>query len=224
MNTSYLFELLIYVFALAVGIVIHESSHSLAAYLLGDSTARERGRVSLNPLKHIDPFGTIILPLICVAADMPIIAYAKPVPVYVNNLKHPKRDQVLVALAGPASNLVLAFIGALVLKIGLPWMITYNVDWAYALINGCMYFMSVNLSLCFFNLIPIPPLDGSSILVVLLRGKALDFYYKYQRYAMIVLIVLLYVLPALFNIDILGWYYDVTLYPVLEWLLTFALS
>ena len=224
MNTSYLFEILVYVFALCVGLVVHESAHALAAYALGDSTARERGRVSLNPLKHIDPFGTIILPLICVAAGGPVFAYAKPVPIYVNNLRHPKRDQILVSLAGPASNLVLAFIGALVLRLGLPALLTYNVDWAYALLNGCLYFMSVNLSLCFFNLIPIPPLDGSSVLVALLRGKARDFYYKYQRYAMLVLIVILYVLPGIFNIDLVGMYFDVTLYPVLDALLSFALS
>ena len=95
-----------------MGIVIHESAHAAAAWALGDKTARSRGRVSLNPLNHIDPFGTIILPLLMLAAGGPVFAFAKPVPVYLNNLKHPKRDEVLVSAAGPASNIALACLAA----------------------------------------------------------------------------------------------------------------
>ena len=105
--------LLVQAAALVVGLVVHESAHALAAYLLGDATARSRGRLSLNPLAHIDPFGTVVLPLLMMLAGGPVFAFAKPVPVYLGNLKHPKRDEVLVSLAGPASNIVLAALAAL---------------------------------------------------------------------------------------------------------------
>ena len=101
MSSSYIMNLLASAVAVIVGIVIHESAHAAAAWALGDKTARSRGRVSLNPLNHIDPFGTIILPLLMLAAGGPVFAFAKPVPVYLNNLKHPKRDEVLVSVAGP---------------------------------------------------------------------------------------------------------------------------
>lgn len=112
MISSYLMNLLASAVAVIVGIVIHESAHAAAAWALGDKTARSRGRVSLNPLNHIDPFGTIILPLLMLAAGGPVFAFAKPVPVYLNNLKHPKRDEVLVSAAGPASNIALACLAA----------------------------------------------------------------------------------------------------------------
>ena len=222
---SYLAQLVIYVASLAVGIVIHESSHALAAYALGDQTARARGRVSLNPLKHIDPFGTIILPLILIAAGGPVFAYAKPVPIHLNNLKHPKRDEVIISLAGPASNLLLACLAAVILKLVFG-RVLYGSGWdiALALYRGFTYFMTVNLSLAFFNLIPLPPLDGSSVLVVFLKGKALQTYYQIQRYSMPILIVVLYILPELLGIDLVGMYFRVTLYPVLNALLSFAIG
>lgn len=113
MNFDYLFGLLASAAAVIIGIVVHESAHALAAYLLGDRTARSQGRISLNPLRHIDPFGTILLPLIMILAGGPVFAFAKPVPIYLGNLKHPKRDEVIVSLAGPLSNIVLAILGAL---------------------------------------------------------------------------------------------------------------
>ena len=108
-------SLLISACAVIVGIVVHESAHALAAYALGDATARSRGRVSLNPLNHIDPFGTVLLPLLMILAGGPVFAYAKPVPVYLGNLKHPKRDELIVSLAGPLSNILLAGVFALLL-------------------------------------------------------------------------------------------------------------
>lgn len=211
--------------AVIVGIVIHESAHALAAYLLGDKTARSRGRVSLNPLNHIDPFGTIVLPLLMLAAGGPVFAFAKPVPVYLDNLKHPKRDEVLVSLAGPASNIVLAGLGVLILRLVFDHA---SASMSFAMAQQVMTFGStfivVNLSLAFFNLIPLPPLDGSSILVPFLKGQALSTYYKVQRYAMPILIVVLYLLPQLTGIDIIGAYFDVTVYPLAQLLLTFAIA
>ena len=220
-----LVSILISVLAVIIGIVVHESAHALTAYLLGDSTARSRGRVSLNPLNHIDPFGTVILPLLMVLAGGPVFAYAKPVPVYLGNLKHPKRDEVLVALSGPVSNILIACLGALVLSLASPALLSGGLS--FQLSNLIALFlstcMSVNLSLAFFNLIPLPPLDGSSILVPFLHGDALSTYYQVQRYAMPILIIVLYLLPSLTGIDIIGWYFDLTVYPILNALLSFAL-
>lgn len=216
-------SLLISALAVIIGIVIHESAHALAAYALGDKTARSRGRVSLNPLKHIDPFGTILLPLLMIAAGGPVFAFAKPVPIYLGNLKHPKRDELLISLAGPASNIVLACLGALLLS-----GVVNGSVWATAagsiVAEFALTFIFVNLSLAFFNLIPLPPLDGSSILVPFLKGEALNTYYRIQQYAMPILIVVLYLLPMLTGIDLIDIYFDFTVYPMGDALLSFALA
>lgn len=212
--------------AVIVGIVVHESAHAGAAYVLGDSTARGRGRISLNPLKHIDPFGTILLPLLMIAAGGPVFAFAKPVPVYLNNLKHPKRDEVLVSLAGPASNILLACLGALILRGVLHSAAGSPLAFGAAagfVVEFSITFIFVNLSLAFFNLIPLPPLDGSSIIVPFLKGSALEAYYRIQQYAMPILIVVLYLLPTLTGIDPIEMYFDFTVYPLGDALLSFAL-
>lgn len=217
--------LLIDAVALIVGIVIHESAHALAAYVLGDKTARSRGRVSLNPLAHIDPFGTVLLPLLMLAAGGPVFAFAKPVPVYLNNLKHPKRDELLVALAGPLSNVLLALAGALIGYVLLPLLAGQAaMSLLYYLFSFFMTFIVVNLSLAFFNLIPLPPLDGSSILVPFLKGKALREYYRIQQYAMPILLVILYLLPTALHIDIIGMYFDITVYPLAQGLTSFMVG
>ena len=226
MNVPYLLSLLTSALALIVGIVVHESAHAIAAYVLGDRTARSQGRLSLNPLKHIDPFGTVLLPLIMILAGGPVFAFAKPVPVYLNNLKHPRRDEVLISLAGPASNILLAGIAALILR-GIPGA-TLMDPYSGAVVNAVLGFaftsISVNLSLAFFNLIPLPPLDGSSILVPFLKGRALQTYYEIQRYSMPILIVVLYILPSLVHIDILDWYFSLTVDPLYLLLVRFALG
>ncbi len=211
--------------ALIIGITFHETAHAAVAWLLGDRTARERGRMSLNPLNHIDPFGTVILPLLMVAVGGPVFAFAKPVPIYLGNLKHPKRDEVLVALAGPASNILLAVIAAALMR---PlWQLAITGVLSLTLFEGAfsflLYLLSVNLSLAFFNLIPLPPLDGSSILVLFLKGRALNSYYQIQRYAMPILIIVLYFLPRLTGIDLIGVYFDLTVYPLEDALLSWAL-
>lgn len=216
-------SLLISALAVIIGIVIHESAHALAAYALGDKTARSRGRVSLNPLNHIDPFGTILLPLLMIAAGGPVFAFAKPVPVYLGNLKHPKRDELIISLAGPASNIVLACLGALMLS-GLVNGSLWGLAAGSLLTEFSLTFIFVNLSLAFFNLIPLPPLDGSSILVPFLKGRALDAYYRIQQYAMPILIVVLYLLPMLTGIDLIDIYFDFTVYPLGNALLSFALA
>lgn len=218
-------SLLLSAVAVILGIVVHESAHALAAYVLGDSTARSRGRFSLNPLNHIDPFGTVLLPLLLMLAGGPVFAYAKPVPVYLGNLKHPERDEVLVALAGPVSNVLLAAVfaalyGALraaVIAGALP------LELAYTLSGFLITALVTNLSLAFFNLIPLPPLDGSTIIVPFLKGEALRTYRRIQAYAMPILIVVLYLLPSFTGIDLIGVYFDFTVYPLANWMLSFVL-
>lgn len=228
MNVAYLLRLLLTAVAVVFAIVVHESAHALAAYLLGDRTARSRGRMSLNPLRHVDPFGTVLLPLLLILAGGPVFAFAKPVPVYLGNLKHPKRDEVLVSLAGPASNILLACLAALVLRAlsadaGALAAMTGASGALIGLADFLLTSMAVNLSLAFFNLIPLPPLDGSSVLVPFLKGRALEGYYRLQRYAMPILLVALYLLPQV-GIDIVGAYFGVTMYPAYAALASFALG
>lgn len=212
--------------ALLIGLVVHESAHAFVAYLLGDRTAREQGRISLNPLNHIDPFGTVALPLLMLLAGGPVFAFAKPVPVYLGNLRHPKRDEVLVSLAGPASNLLLAVLAALIMRgVGT---VDATAGMGEVAPGHLVYFLYIaifmNLSLCFFNLIPLPPLDGSSILVPFLRGRALEQYYKVQRYSMPILLTVLYLLPMVLNIDLVSLYFDVTVYPLASQLVSFGIG
>lgn len=212
--------------ALLIGLVVHESAHAFVAYLLGDRTAREQGRISLNPLNHIDPFGTVALPLLMLLAGGPVFAFAKPVPVYLGNLRHPKRDEVLVSLAGPASNLLLAVLAALIMRgVGTA---DATAGMGEVAPGHLVYFLYIaifmNLSLCFFNLIPMPPLDGSSILVPFLRGRALEQYYKVQRYSMPILLTVLYLLPMVLNIDLVSLYFDVTVYPLASQLVSFGIG
>lgn len=152
MSSSYFMNLLAGAVAVIVGIVIHESAHAAAAWALGDKTARSRGRVSLNPLNHIDPFGTIILPLLMLAAGGPVFAFAKPVPVYLNNLKRPKRDEVLVSVAGPASNIALACLAAALMHATYGNLYT-SMSFAVAsqIMNFGATFIVVNLSLAFLT-------------------------------------------------------------------------
>lgn len=212
--------------ALLIGLVVHESAHAFVAYLLGDRTAREQGRISLNPLNHIDPFGTVALPLLMLLAGGPVFAFAKPVPVYLGNLRHPKRDEVLVSLAGPASNLLLAVLAALIMRgVGTA---DATAGMGEVAPGHLVYFLYIaifmNLSLCFFNLIPLPPLDGSSILVPFLRGRALEQYYKVQRYSMPILLTVLYLLPMVLNIDLVSLYFGVTVYPLASQLVSFGIG
>lgn len=225
LDFSYILYLLMQALAVIVGLCVHESAHALAAWALGDKTARSRGRVSLNPLAHIDPFGTVLLPLIMIVLGGPVFAFAKPVPVYLGNLKHPKRDEVIVSLAGPVSNIVLAVAFALLLH-GVAGL-SFTPGTAQALYAAATFLQLAvlcNLSLAFFNLIPLPPLDGSSLIVPFLSGRALDTYYQIQRYAMPILIIVLYLVPQVLRIDLVGIYFNFTVYPLFDLLTGLALG
>lgn len=190
--------------------IVHEVAHGWAASKLGDPTAEMAGRLTLDPRAHIDPFGSLILPFLMVLLNGPIFAYAKPVPYNPRNLRHPDRDEVLVALAGPASNILQALIGALLFNALYPVvpLAAGNVwYWVLYILSSYVY---VNLMLAFFNLIPLPPLDGSKIIMPLLHGEAREKYYEIQRYSMPILIIVLYLVPMVLHIDPLGAYLDVT--------------
>ena len=193
-----------------MSIVIHEMAHGYTAYLLGDKTAANAGRLSFNPIRHLDPFGSIILPFLMVAFGGPMIGYAKPVPYNPNNLRNPKRDEVLVALAGPLSNFILAFVAC-----GL--LVAF--DFSYYALLILQPVMLINLSLMFFNLIPFPPLDGSSIISLFLPKKAMKTYYKIQYYSMPILLGVLYVLPAFFHIDIISVYLSYTIRETVKFMM-----
>lgn len=191
---------------------VHEFGHAIVAYRLGDDTAKRQGRLTLNPLSHIDTFGSVVLPLLMGLAGGPVFAFAKPVPYNPNKLRNPRRDEVLVAFAGPATNILQAAVGAVVAN--LIWHVSLQeivsgglAYWAYVIASTYVY---VNCTLAFFNLIPLPPLDGSSIVSPLLKGEARRRYYVVQQYSLPILMILLYVLPGFVGFDPLGVYLDAT--------------
>ncbi|MFA5389370.1 MAG: site-2 protease family protein [Candidatus Omnitrophota bacterium] len=177
-----LLSLCIFFFA----VIIHEYSHGWVAWKLGDSTAKFMGRLTLNPLAHVDPIGTILLPLILIATHSPVLfGWAKPVPVDFFNLRDPKRGMVLVGLAGPAANIIFAVALALLLKIPL---LAVNYFAASIIIAGIM----ANLVLAVFNLLPIPPLDGSRVVSGLLPYNLSVEYAKIEPYGFIIIFALLW--------------------------------
>lgn len=191
---------------------VHEFGHAIVAYRLGDDTAKRQGRLTLNPLSHIDTFGSLVLPLLMGLAGGPVFAFAKPVPYNPNKLRNPRRDEVLVAFAGPATNILQAAVGAvaanLIWRVSLQEIVSGGpAYWAYVIASTYVY---VNCTLAFFNLIPLPPLDGSSIVSPLLKGEARRRYYVVQQYSLPILMILLYVLPGFVGFDPLGVYLDAT--------------
>ena len=199
------------VLAFVPAIVLHECAHGFAAYKLGDTTAKDAGRLTLNPIAHVDLWGTVIIPaLLILSGSGFFFGYAKPVPYNPLNFRNIRQGEVIVGLAGPASNLVMCLIGAAIAW-GGTFLYSSAPDVAIYVWYFGAYFCTVNLCLAFFNLIPIPPLDGSSIIAPLLSDRALAVYYKVQQYGMFILLLFIIVIPYMFpQIDILGWYLDFT--------------
>jgi Zn-dependent protease len=195
-------------FALLFAITVHEASHGWAANKLGDPTALSLGRVTLNPIAHIDPIGTIIFPFILIMMGAPPFGWAKPVPVNPLNLRNPRRDNLWISAAGPASNLSVAAISLIVIVIlkiinpNVTYFLRVSLFGASGLPKGfypieglalILYFIVyINCLLAVFNLIPIPPLDGSGILMGFLSDEAAQRYDRIRPFGFIILLALIY--------------------------------
>ncbi len=187
MELTLIQKIAVYAIPVIFAITVHEAAHGYAAKYFGDLTAEKMGRITLNPLKHIDPIGTILVPAVAVMLSGFLFGWAKPVPVNFNNLKNPKKDMFWVAAAGPAANLVMAIFWAIVLGISAnaPESMGFylsQMSWA-----GIM----INLVLMVLNLLPMPPLDGGRIAVSLLPHQLAMQLSKVERYGFIILIILL---------------------------------
>ncbi|HHF52042.1 MAG: site-2 protease family protein [Candidatus Aminicenantes bacterium] len=200
--------IIISLFVILFAITIHEAAHGWAAYKLGDPTAHIMGRVTLNPVPHIDPIGTVLMPAILIIMGAPPFGWAKPVPVNPANLKNPKRDNMLISAAGPAANLLAAFVSliAIVLLKAVNPNTSYfirsflmgrgGIQGGFRPMEGLavilFYAVFLNVLLAVFNLIPIPPLDGSGIITGFLSEEASRMYDKIRPFGFIIILGLLY--------------------------------
>jgi Zn-dependent protease len=181
------FQLVAFLFAIS----FHEAAHAWTAARCGDPTAKMLGRITLNPLRHIDPFGTLLLPLIGMLSGIGFIGWARPTPVDPRNFKRPVADDILVSVAGPASNILLLVISAILLKIylsvrGLGALLGPNPEPLAVLL---FVSVEINVILAIFNMIPVPPLDGSHVIRHFLRGSALDTYDRIGTYGLMLLFI-----------------------------------
>jgi Zn-dependent protease len=184
-------DALIFFGCLVAAIILHELSHGVVALWFGDDTAKKAGRLTLNPIPHLDPFGSIILPAFGALTGLPVIGWAKPVPVNPNRLRHPRRDILLVSLAGPTTNFLLMAAAAVTTRSLLhnDGFIGFDISdgASTTLITIVFAFAVVNLFLGLFNLLPIPPLDGSALLERLLPAKWLPHWYRFRPYGILIL-------------------------------------
>ena len=212
-----LFQVAALAIPLIIAIVFHEVAHGWTARLLGDPTAAQLGRLTLNPIKHVDPFGTIILPGMLKLAGLPVFGWAKPVPVVKGRLRNPRRDMMIVAAAGPGSNLVMALVGAVALGLvmrGFAGGAEPSLAVSFLAAN-LFNFILLNIFLALFNLLPIPPFDGGHIIEGLLPAQAARKYAAMHSKALLIMILLLVVLPWIApSLNVVSW----LVLPPVDWL------
>ncbi len=189
-----------------LAITLHEAAHGYIALAFGDPTAREAGRLTLNPIRHIDPMGTIILPVMLYFSGLPIFGWAKPVPVDFSRLRNPRRDSVWVAGAGPAVNIFLAIVSALLIHLVPSAGGDGGKLFAEVLVNS----VQINVLLAVFNMLPLPPMDGGRVAVGILPDRLAFPLARLEKYGMFILLALLIALPWLgslvgLNLSILSW-------------------
>jgi Zn-dependent protease len=182
-----------FVVTLVPAIVLHELAHGLVADRMGDMTPRLMGRLTLNPVKHADPFGSLILPGLLLLPRLfgqegLVFGYAKPMPVNTQNLRNPDRQMVLIALAGPVTNLLLGVLGGFVLRFA-----GFGND---ALTRFLLIWVSLNVLLAVFNVMPIPPLDGSKVLALFLPPRAREVYRSWEPYGALFMLVIFFIFPG----------------------------
>jgi Zn-dependent protease len=187
MELSIIQKIAIWAIPVIFAITLHEVAHGFVASRFGDQTARLAGRLTINPAKHIDLVGTIIVPLVMLAFSGFIFGWAKPVPVDARNMRNPRFNMVLVAAAGPLSNLLMAIFWAGIVKIGLNVNSWFGVPLIYMGQAGMM----INIVLCVLNCLPIPPLDGGRALTNLLPGRAGWYLYRLEPYGFLILVILM---------------------------------
>lgn len=194
-------------------IILHELSHGVTALAFGDDTAKRAGRLTLNPIKHVDPIGTLVLPGVLALAGLGAFGYAKPVPISPGRMRSPRNNSLLVSLAGPVTNLVLAGISILALRYVRPAGTAQTVDTlisfgglgSVGIVDQLLYLMGfLNVTLAVFNLIPLPPLDGSAVVERLLPPSAWPTWLKVRQFAMPVLLVVVLLNPGGFLGHVFG--------------------
>ena len=204
---SYLYNLSIWIIPLVIAIVFHEVAYGWVANFFGDTTAKDKGRLSFNPLTHVDPVGTLVLPAILAISGAPVFGWAKPVPVIQEKLRNPRFHMMIVAFAGPGMNLILALFGVLFLA-GIaklsPGDLNDNAVLKF-LFDNFQNFVIINIFLAVFNLIPLPPFDGSHILEGILPETVAVHYRKLRQFGFPLILLLIVVLPMVSpNIDPIG--------------------
>jgi len=205
MNIELLNDIVLLAIPVIIAITFHEAAHGYVALHFGDSTAKDEGRVTLNPLKHVDPFGTILLPALLYFTAGFLFGYAKPVPVKFGQLRNPRWDMIWVAIAGPAMNIALAIVSAILLRIALTQGLTAESPFVQVLMSS----VQLNAILAVFNMLPLPPLDGSKVVAPFLPIQLARPYLAFERFGMLILLLVVFVAPMLarrngVDFDVLG--------------------